>query len=58
MFFIDKYTPQSVDEAKFHLELLNRLSYMSKNESIPHILLCGPDGSGKKTIIKLLLEML
>ena len=58
MFFIDKYTPQSVADAKFHHDLLNRLQHITKNESIPHMLLCGPDGSGKKTIIKLLLEML
>lgn len=58
MFFVDKYAPQTVKDAKFHLDLLNRLEHMSKNESIPHMLLCGPDGCGKKTIIKLLLEML
>jgi replication factor C subunit 3/5 len=58
MFFVDKYCPQSIKEAKFHLKLLNRLQHMSKNESIPHILLCGPEGSGKKTIIRLFLEML
>lgn len=58
MFFIDKYAPKSIDDAKFHLDLLNRLQYMSKNESIPHMLFCGPDGCGKKTIIKLFLEML
>lgn len=58
MFFIDKYAPRTIDDAKFHLDLLNRLQHMSKNESIPHMLLCGPDGCGKKTIIKLFLEML
>lgn len=58
MFFIDKYTPQSINDAKFHLDLLHRLEHMSKNESIPHMLFCGPDGCGKKTIIRLLLEML
>lgn len=58
MFFIDKYTPQSIDEAKFHLDLLSRLQHMAQHESIPHMLLCGPNGCGKKTIIKLLLEML
>ena len=58
MFFVDKYTPQSIGDAKFHIDLLNRLEHMSKNESIPHMLFYGPDGCGKKTIIKLFLEML
>lgn len=58
MFFIDKYTPKTIDEAKFNIELLKRLQHMSKNESIPHMLFCGANGSGKQTIIKLLLEML
>lgn len=58
MYFIDKYTPISINDSKFHSNLLKRLQHMSKNETIPHILLCGPEGSGKKTIVKLLLEML
>lgn len=58
MFLIDKYAPKSVKDSKFHNELLNLLHHMSGTESIPHILISGPNGSGKKTIIKLLLEML
>lgn len=58
MFFIDKYAPATIEEAKFHLDLLHRLRHMSRNESIPHMLFCGPNGSGKKTVIRLLLEML
>jgi len=58
MFLVDKYSPSCIKESKFHNDLLERLNHMSKNESIPHILLCGPSGSGKKTIIKLLLEMM
>ena len=58
MFLVDKYTPKSISESKFHTDILERLYYMSQNESIPHILICGPSGSGKKTLIKLLLELL
>lgn len=58
MFFIDKYALKSVDKTSFHKELFERLLYISKNESIPHILFSGPEGSGKKTIIRLFLEML
>ena len=31
---------------------------MSKDESIPHIIFYGPEGSGKKTIINIFLELL
>jgi DNA polymerase III delta prime subunit len=31
---------------------------MSKDEAIPHIIFYGPEGSGKKTMIRLFLEML
>ena len=58
MFFVDKYTPKTINEAKFHKNLLHRLQNISKNESIPHVMLCGPDGCGKKTITKMFLEML
>lgn len=58
MFFIDKYAPTSIKNAYFHKDLLKMLQVMSKDESIPHIIFYGPEGSGKKTIIKLLLEIL
>jgi replication factor C subunit 3/5 len=58
MFFIDKYSPKSVDEAYFHKESLGKLQTMSKDDAIPHIIFYGPEGSGKKTIINIFLEML
>lgn len=58
MFFIDKYIPKNIKESHFHKELLNILEVMSKDESIPHLIFYGPEGSGKKTIIRLLLQML
>ena len=58
MFFIDKYFPKSVEHSKFHKNILEKLKHISKNESIPHMLFCGQNGCGKKTIIKLFLEML
>lgn len=58
MFFIDKYIPKNIKETHFHKELFNILEIMSKDESIPHLIFYGPDGSGKKIIIKLLLELL
>jgi DNA polymerase III, gamma/tau subunits len=58
LFFVDKYEPKNINEVKFHKEILTRLEKMSKEESMPHLLICGNDGIGKKTVIKLLLEML
>lgn len=58
MFFIDKYVPKKIDESHFHKELLKILKIMSEDESIPHLIFHGPEGSGKKTIIKLLLQLL
>ena len=58
MFLVDKYTPDSLDKAFFHKDILKKLKVLSEDESIPHLIFYGPDGSGKKTIIKLFLEMI
>ena len=58
MFLIDKYRPKNISESFFHKNLLELLEIMSKDEAIPHIIFYGPDGSGKKTLIKLFLQML
>lgn len=58
MFLIDKYKPMTKESIFFHKQLINLLECMSKDEAIPHIIFYGPDGSGKKTTIRLFLEML
>lgn len=58
MFLIDKYRPMTKDTIFFHKQLIELLECMSKDEAIPHIIFYGPDGSGKKTTIRLFLEML
>jgi replication factor C subunit 3/5 len=58
MFFIDKYSPSSVEDVFFNKNILEHLKIISKDESVPHTIFYGPPGSGKKTIIKLFLEML
>lgn len=58
---IDSYNPNKsamVKNSYFHNELLKMLQVMSMDESIPHMIFYGPEGSGKKTLIKLFLEML
>lgn len=58
MFFVDKYTPTNIDEALFHKSELAILKQMSMDDSIPHLIFYGPEGSGKKTLIKIFMEML
>jgi replication factor C subunit 3/5 len=58
MFFVDKYSPTTTENAYFHKELLAKLKIMSNDDSVPHLIFYGPAGSGKKTIIRLFLEML
>jgi len=58
MFFVDKYVPKTKNESFFHNDILDLLHKMSKDNSFPHTIFYGPSGSGKKTIIRLFLEML
>lgn len=58
MFFVDNYAPKNIDDIHFHKSEIEKLREMSKDDSIPHIIFYGPEGSGKKTIISHFLEML
>ena len=58
MFFIDKYIPTSIDDIFFHRDIYKMLEVMSTDSSIPHLLFHGPYGSGKKTLVKIFMEML
>ena len=58
MFLIDKYTPKNINEVFFHKNIYKLLKNMAKDESIPHIIFHGAEGTGKKTMIKIFLELL
>ena len=58
MFFIDKYAPSSISDTFFHKEEIERIKKMSQDNAVPHIIFYGPEGSGKKTLIDLFLELL
>lgn len=62
MFLIDKYRPdihnKYDDEYIMNMDVIDKLRYMSKDDSIPNILFYGTKGTGKKTCIKYLLNSL
>lgn len=58
MFFIDKYSPKEINDAYFHKDIINQLMTISKDNSIPHLIFYGPPGSGKRTLVRLFLQML
>ena len=63
-FLVDNFIPQSQHQMMFHGDIMDKLlkltSFLDDENSafvdMPHLLFYGPPGSGKKTIIRLLLE--
>lgn len=53
MLLIDKYRPSALKDAYFNEDILNLLSVMSQDDAIPHIIFYGPEGSGKRTTVKM-----
>lgn len=58
MFLVDKYAPKTIEDIKINRDIYDHLKIMSEDESIPHIIFYGQNGSGKKTAVRLFLEML
>lgn len=58
MFLLDKYKLKSIDDVVFHKDIyqLLQLDKSSDYDNLPHLLLYGRHGSGKKSIINLLLS--
>ena len=46
----DKYRPRKLDDIRYHKEIANILKTLDIN-NLPHILMYGPHGSGKKTLL-------
>ena len=57
MFLYDKYAPKNIGDLTFHVDEVNNLLSMNTN-AIPHIILYGSAGSGKRTIARFVLENL
>lgn len=58
MFLFEKYRPKTIKDIIFNKNLIEQLIYMAHYEDIPHIIIAGPQGGGKKTLLKFFLEAL
>lgn len=58
MFLFEKYRPANVQDFLFNKQLLDQLMHIASYEDIPHIIISGPSGGGKKTLVKFFLEAL
>jgi replication factor C subunit 3/5 len=58
MLWVDKYRPEALDRATFHKPLSARLKQLVATGDLPHLLMYGPSGAGKKTRVSMLLHEL
>ena len=56
MLWVDKYRPQQLDKMEIHRETNERLSALAQSGDLPHVLMYGPSGAGKKTRVAGLLR--
>lgn len=47
--WVDKYRPTSLDKLTFHTDMAGDLKDLAASGDIPHLLVYGPPGAGKKT---------
>ena len=58
VFLFEKYRPVNIKDFLFNKEVLEQLVHIASNEDIPHVIISGPSGGGKKTLVKFFLEAL
>lgn len=49
MLWVDKYRPRTLDDVELYPELTEVLRRLAESQDLPHLLLYGPSGTGKKT---------
>ncbi|GIQ80017.1 hypothetical protein KIPB_000740 [Kipferlia bialata] len=56
MLWIDKYRPKKLSDLTLHPEITDRLERLADSPNFPHLLVYGPEGSGRKTRVLALLH--
>ena len=56
--WVDKHRPESFSDLGLHSKVNSCLLGLAKSEDFPHVLITGPNGSGKMTRIRALLNEL
>ena len=51
MLFIDKYSVESEEDIVFNKDAYRLIKLLAKNDTIPHIMIKGEQGVGKKSIV-------
>ena len=54
--WVDKHRPKALSKLTINPELTNKLVSLAKSEELPHLLVYGPSGAGKKTRVMALLK--
>lgn len=55
---IEKYKPNTIEELEFNHGIAQKLLFMANMNNIPHIIISGPIGGGKKTLVHFYLNAL
>lgn len=56
LLWVDKHRPSTLDELTYHSEVTDRLRRLCAEGDIPHLLLYGPSGAGKRTRVACVLR--
>lgn len=51
LMWIEKYRPQSLNDLLSHKQIVNTLEMLISSNRLPHLLFCGPPGTGKTSTI-------
>ena len=54
--WVKKYAPDSYDDIVGNAQMVERFRTMSSGKYVQHMILCGPSGVGKSTLVQLLLR--
>ncbi|ODV90089.1 hypothetical protein CANCADRAFT_100606 [Tortispora caseinolytica NRRL Y-17796] len=58
MLWVDKYAPKTLKDLDLNDNLTDRLKSLAYSEDLPHLLVYGPSGAGKKTRVSAVLHAL